>query len=428
MKSLVIGNGGREHALVWRLAQSPRTPKLFCAPGNPGTARLAKNISLSPGDLEGLLKYAKKEEMDLTMVGPELPLTLGIVDRFRGAGLRIVGPSRAAARLEGSKVFSKTFMEKHGIPTGEARSFTDSGSAIRYIKETGGRVVVKADGLAAGKGVVVAGDESEAIEAVRKIMEEKVFGDAGETVLIEERLTGQEVSLLAFTDGETIVPLPVAQDHKAVFDGDRGPNTGGMGAYSPAPVLNEELRKKIMKEVIERAVAGMSADGTPYRGVLYAGLMLTPKGPRVLEFNARFGDPETQPLMMRLESDLVEVFEGIADGTLGKRTVRWRPESAVCVVMASGGYPGSYEKGIPVTGIRKAERDESVVVFHAGTARENGRLVTGGGRVLGVTALGPDIATARERAYKAAGKIKFDGAHYRKDIGQKALSTGRENS
>lgn len=421
MKILVIGNGGREHALVWKLAQSSRKPALFCAPGNPGTARLGQNIPIFPDDIEGLLAFAQKEEIDLTMVGPELPLTLGIADHFREAGLRIVGPGREAARLEGSKSFSKSFMKKHQIPTGKARSFTQASAAIDYIKKEGGPIVVKADGLASGKGVFVAPDESGAIGAIERIMTERAFGEAGNTVVVEEYLSGQEVSFLVFTDGKTIVPMPSSQDHKRAYDGDEGPNTGGMGVYSPVPVLKEEMRARIMKEVIEPAVSGMSSEGMPYRGILYAGIMLTEKGPMVLEFNARFGDPETQVLLMRLETDLVDIFCGIADGTLGDFPVRWREESVVCVVLASGGYPGLYEKGRKITGIEEAEEDDHVVVFHSGTAEEQGALVTSGGRVLGVTALGGDLAGARERVYHAVNKIKFEGKRFRNDIGEKGL-------
>ena len=420
MKILIVGGGGREHALAWKIAQSPKVSQLFCAPGNPGTANLAENVDISAEDVDGLLKFALEKRVDLTVVGPEQPLVLGIADRFGEKGLRVFGPSMGAAQLEGSKAFSKRLMQKYGIPTAEYAEFDNAEEACAYVKGKGPQVV-KADGLAAGKGVFVCDNEQEAVKAVHAIMDDKLFGESGSRIIIEERLEGQEVSLLAFTDGKTVLPMEAAQDHKPVFDGDQGPNTGGMGAYSPAPVFTPELKREVFDSVLVPAVEGMRKEGTPYQGVLYAGLMITPGGPRVLEFNARFGDPETQPIMMRMESDIVPVFEACVDGTLDQCTLEWKPEAAVCVVMASGGYPGSYEKGTPIQGLDEAESLTGVTVFHAGTKNLDGAIVTSGGRVLGVTALGEDIQTAIDRAYRAVEKITWNKAHYRTDIGRKAL-------
>ncbi|RUM91766.1 MAG: phosphoribosylamine--glycine ligase [Thermovibrio sp.] len=420
MKVLIVGSGGREHALAWKVSQSPKVKEVIAAPGNPGIEKIGRCVDIKPTDVEGLAEFAQKEKIDLTIVGPEAPLVAGIVDEFERRGLRIFGPSKAAAKLEGSKVFAKEMMKKYGVPTAEFQVFDNPEEAKRYVREKGAPIVVKADGLAAGKGVVVAKTVEEAIEAIDRIMVEKVFGESGNRVVIEECLEGEEASYLVITDGKNFVPLATAQDHKAVFDGDKGPNTGGMGAYSPAPVLSEDMEKEVQEKVIKPILEGMREEGTPFKGVLYAGLMITEKGPMVLEFNVRFGDPEAQALMRRLEDDLVDVSLSSIEGNLVEE-LHWKPETSICVVLASKGYPGRYEKGKEITGIEEAEKVPTVVVFHAGTAVKDGKLVTNGGRVLNVTALGKDIVEARERAYRAIEKIHFEGMHYRKDIGMKAL-------
>jgi phosphoribosylamine--glycine ligase len=420
MKILIVGGGGREHALAWKIAQSPQVTALFCAPGNPGTAQVATNVDLQADDLDGLLQFALDQSIDLTVVGPEQPLVLGLADRFQEKGLKVFGPSAKAAQLEGSKAFSKNLMEKYNIPTAAYAAFDDPDQARAYLKGKGPQVV-KADGLAAGKGVFVCGDEAEAADAIRQIMSDKIFGKAGSRIIIEERMAGQEVSLLAFTDGTTVLPMAAAQDHKPAFDGDTGPNTGGMGAYSPAPVFTPELKQQVIDRVMIPAVNGMRSDGIPYQGVLYAGLMITADGPKVLEFNARFGDPETQPILMRLHSDIVPILEACTNGTLDACSLEWKTDAAVCVVMASEGYPGSYDKGRPIGGLDQANALPGVTVFHAGTKQDGDAIVTNGGRVLGVTALGGNVQTAIVKAYQAVGKIKWPGVHYRTDIGQKAL-------
>lgn len=420
MKVLVVGGGGREHAMVWKLKQSPRVSRVYCAPGNAGIARDAECVNISAEDIPALLAFAQKEGIDLTVVGPEAPLTLGIVDIFRAAGLRVFGAAKNAAAIEGSKSLAKEIMLKYNIPTARHAEFTSAEPAIDYIRAFGAPIVVKADGLAAGKGVIVAMDEQTAVDAVRMIMEDRVFGDAGDKVIIEEYLEGEEVSILAFTDGQAVIPMVSSQDHKRVFDHDEGLNTGGMGAYSPAPVYTDTLHEEVVKTILIPSVAGMAAEGRTYEGVLYAGLMLTKDGPKVLEYNARFGDPETQAVLVRLETDLVEIIEAIIDRRLAGMDIRWRPEAAVCVVMASGGYPGDYEKGKVITGLTAAE-EQDAVVFHAGTAEADGQIVTAGGRVLGVTALGQTIPDAIANVYKAVDKIRFADVHYRKDIGRKAL-------
>ena len=420
MKVLVIGSGGREHALVWKLAQSPKVEKIYGAPGNPGIAQIGECVNISPTDIKGLADFAEKEGVDLTVVGPEAPLVAGIVDEFESRGLKIFGPSKEAARLEGSKAFSKEMMKKCGVPTADFEVFDDPEKAKEYIKEKGAPIVVKADGLAAGKGVVVARNVEEALEAIDKIMIEKVFGDAGNRVVVEDCLFGEEASYLVVTDGENFIPLATAQDHKAVFDGDKGPNTGGMGAYSPAPVLSKEMEKEVQEKVIKPILKGLKKEGHPFKGILYAGLMITEEGSSVLEFNVRFGDPEAQVILRRLKTDLVDVCQSVIEGNLID-SLEWIPETAICVVLASKGYPGKYEKGKVITGIEEAEKIDNVVVFHAGTPIKDGELVTNGGRVLNVTALGKDIVEARENVYKAIEKIHFDGMHYRKDIGLKAL-------
>ena len=419
LKVLVVGGGGREHTLVWKLAQSPRVGKIYCAPGNAGIAALAETLPLGSEDLSGLLEFAWREKIDLTVVGPEAPLVAGIVDLFQSHGLKIFGPSREAAMLEGSKALAKAIMQKYNIPTASHRTFTDAEEAKAYIRRQGAPCVVKADGLAAGKGVTVAFDEETAIEAVRQVMEDRVFGDAGRAVVIEEYLEGEEVSVLAFTDGVTVVPMVPSQDHKRVFDGDQGPNTGGMGAYSPPPVYTPQVHEQVVTQILEPAVAALRQEGREYVGVLYAGLMITSSGPKVLEFNARFGDPETQVVLPRLKTDLVDVIEAVLDRRLVSQPIEWRSEAAVCVVMAAEGYPGSYPKGMPITGLENLPPE--IMVFHAGTACRDGQLVTAGGRVLGVTALGEDIKTAIARAYAAVEKIHFPNCHYRRDIGYRAL-------
>jgi phosphoribosylamine--glycine ligase len=421
MRVLVIGSGGREHALVWKLKQSREVRQLFAAPGNAGIAELAECADIGASEVRRLADFAVKKGIDLTVVGPELPLTLGIVDEFESRGLRIFGANQRAAVLEGSKVFAKRLMRKYKIPTGFFQTFYRLEDARRYIQDVGAPIVVKADGLASGKGAIVCPTVKEALEALKLIMEDRVFGDAGEKVVVEEFLSGEEASFLAFTDGETVLPMASSQDHKPVFDDDKGPNTGGMGAYSPAPVVTETLHRKIMDQIMVPTVKAMAAEGRPYRGVLYAGLMIKDGEPRTLEFNARFGDPEAQPLLMRMEDDLLPILEAVIDRRLHEVNIRWRPEPAVCVVMASGGYPGAHEKGKVITGLRAAARLKDVVVFHAGTALVGGKVVTNGGRVLGVTALGKDIAEAIARAYRGVEKIRWEGVHYRTDIGKKAL-------
>jgi phosphoribosylamine--glycine ligase len=422
MNVLVVGGGGREHALVWKLAQSPRVTRIYAAPGNAGTEELAHNVGIEADNVEGLLAFAEAEKIGLTVVGPEAPLVAGIVDRFRARGLRVFGPSAAAARLEGSKAFAKAKMREFGVPTGDYREFTDADSARAYVREKGAPLVVKADGLAAGKGVIVAHTVEEALRGVEAILVEGIFGDAGRTVVVEEFLEGEEASFLAFCDGTTVLPMASTQDHKAVFDGDRGPNTGGMGAYSPAPVLSPELFEAAVDTVMRPMVEGMAAQGTPYVGVLYGGLMVRDGQLQVLEFNCRFGDPECQPIVMRMQGDLLPVLEACIDGRLEHVKLEWDPRAAVCVVMASEGYPGAYPKGVEIRGLEKASRLPDTAVFHAGTRRSNGRIVTSGGRVLGVTALGNDIGQAIERAYTAVGAVSWPGAHYRTDIGRKALA------
>jgi len=421
MKVLVVGGGGREHALVWKISQSPKVSKIYCAPGNAGISEQAELVSIKADDLQGLLAFAIKEKIDLTVVGPEDPLTRGIVDLFESRGLRIFGPSQKAAEIEGSKAFAKEMMKKYQIPTASYEIFDDPEKAIAYIHQKGVPVVVKADGLATGKGVTVCRSIEEAIRSILRIMVQRVFGEAGRRVVIEEYLEGEEASYIVFTDGETILPLASSQDHKAVFDGDQGPNTGGMGAYSPAPVVTEEVHKRIIDEILRPLIYGMRKDGRPYRGVVYAGLMIERGQPKVLEFNARFGDPETQPVLMRMKGDIVPILEACIDGQLSRFEMEWDPRPAVCVVMASKGYPGDYEKGKKIEGLEEVSRMKDIFVFHAGTARKNGEIVTNGGRVLGVTGLGDSIPEAIERTYQAVRRIRWEGVHYRTDIGKKAL-------
>ncbi|HEX9020793.1 MAG TPA: phosphoribosylamine--glycine ligase, partial [Nitrospirota bacterium] len=399
MKVLVVGGGGREHALVWKVSQSPKVTKIYAAPGNAGIAGIAECAPVKADDIPGLLAFAKSRAIDLTIVGPEGPLSMGIVDEFTGAGLRIFGPSGKAAEIEASKRFSKDLMKKYHIPTAEYGVFTDKAAAEAYVREKGAPIVVKADGLAAGKGVVVAETVDEALKAIDLIMSHKAYGAAGDRVVIEECLKGEEASFMAFSDGKTVAPMASSQDHKRVFDADRGPNTGGMGAYSPAPIVTEKLVRKVMDTIMVPTVRAMEKEGRLFKGVLYAGLMIHGGEAKVLEFNARFGDPETQPVMARLDTDLIEIIEAILDGRLEKLDIKWKPESAVCVVMASGGYPGNYEKGKEIKGLEKAAGRRGVMVFHSGTAFKDGKVVTDGGRVLGVTGLGPVVAAAIDTAY-----------------------------
>ncbi len=422
MKVLVVGGGGREHALAWKIADSPLVDRIFCAPGNAGIAELAECVNIEATDVLNLRRFARENSVDLTVVGPEAPLVKGIVDAFGGSGLRVFGPTQQAARIEGSKVFAKQLMQRNGIPTAEFRTFTAPDRAKAYLDMVGAPIVVKADGLAAGKAAIVCQDLEEAYEAVNRIMVRKEFGDAGAQVVIESCLAGEEASMIAFTDGRTIAVMPSSQDHKPAYDGDQGPNTGGMGAYSPAPVVTDELAAFIERDVLVQTVHAMNREDKPYRGVLYAGIMVTEDGPRVLEYNCRMGDPETQPLLMRLESDIVPVLLAIIDGTLADADIRWDPRPTICVVMASGGYPVGYQKGFPIEGLDDAAKMADVVVFHAGTSRDEDQVVTSGGRVLGVTARGETIRQARDRAYEAVSRIHFDGAHYRTDIGQKAIA------
>jgi phosphoribosylamine--glycine ligase len=421
MKILVVGSGGREHALVWKMAQSPKVSKVYCAPGNAGISEQATLVPLPASDLNGLLEFALKEKIDLTVVGPEDPLTRGIVDLFESKGLLIFGANKKAAEIEGSKAFAKEMMKKYRIPTASYEIFDNRNEAVKYIRNQGAPIVVKADGLAAGKGVIVCKTVEEAIHSVDQIMVEKVFGDAGNRVVVEEYLVGEEASYIAFTDGKTILPLASSQDHKAILDGDQGPNTGGMGAYSPAPVVTGEVHEKIIEKILRPIIYGMGEEGKPYRGVLYAGLMIHEGHPKVLEFNARFGDPETQPVLMRMKGDIVPILEACMQGTLSRHKIEWDNRASVCVVMASKGYPGSYAKGKVIEGLKEVSRIEGVSVFHAGTTLKDGQVITNGGRVLGVTGLGEDIPRAIERTYQAVKKISWDDVYYRTDIGQKAL-------
>lgn len=419
MKVLVVGSGGREHALCWKIAQRPDT-EVYVAPGNIGMVDVATLVNIKVDDIAGLVDFAKAEGIDLTVVGPELPLTLGIVDAFQEAGLACFGPNKAAAKLEGSKAFSKELMKKYGIPTAAFDTFTDVDKAKAFVDEIGVPCVVKADGLAAGKGVIICMTREEADKAIEDMLTDHAFGDASATIVIEEYMVGPEVSVLAFADGKSVLPMVSAQDHKRIFDGDKGPNTGGMGAYSPAPVYTEALSAEVNKTIIEPTIAAMVAEGTPFTGILYTGLMLTEKGPRVLEYNVRFGDPETQPIMVRMKSDIVELFQACVDGKLDEAALEWHDEAAVCVIMASGGYPASSEKGVPIHGLDDIAAEEAIV-FHSGTAEKDGEIVTNGGRVLGVTAKDATIKGAIDKAYAAVEKINFDHMQFRRDIGARAL-------
>ena len=417
MNILVIGSGGREHALYWKLSESPQTEQIYAIPGNPG---MGASAAIALDDHAAILRFAKEHEIGLVVVGPEVPLMNGLVDELEAAGIRAFGPRANAAEIEGSKSFAKDLMKKYGIPTARYEVFTAAEPARAYIRQEGAPIVVKADGLAAGKGVIVAMTEQEALDAVNAIMEDHSFGDAGARVVIEEFMEGEEASLLAFTDGTTIRPMISAQDHKRAYDGDRGPNTGGMGTYAPAPVMTPEMTERAVEEILKPTIAAMAKEGRVYRGCLYLGLMVTADGPKVVEFNARFGDPETQVVLPLLDSDLVAIMCACADGTLADVPIRWKDGAAVCVVLASGGYPGHYEKGQEIHGLADAEA-MGALVFHAGTAMKDGKLVTNGGRVLGVVGRGADISSAVDAAYAAATKISFKDAYYRKDIAHRAL-------
>lgn len=421
MNVLLIGSGGREHAIAWKLAKSENLSKLYIAPGNAGTADCGCNVPIEADDINGLLAFAREKKIALAVVGPEAPLAAGLVDVFQAADIKTFGPSAAAARLESDKAFAKQLMRSGSISTAEGGVFDSFDKAKAYIASRDEPVVVKAVGLAAGKGVFVCDEPADGIIAAEKIMCDRIFGSAGDKVVIEEKLLGEEASILAFVDGRNIYVMESSQDHKPIGDGDTGPNTGGMGAYSPAPVITDALAERISREILVPVVDRMNRDGNPYKGVLYAGVMITAGGPRVLEFNVRFGDPETQPILMRLKSDLLEVVLAVCDGRLDRIDLQWDSRPAVCVVMASAGYPGSYEKGKVITHLPEAASDKDIMVFHAATAVRDGRLVTNGGRVLGVTALADNIAFAKAKAYEAAAKIKFEGAYYRRDIADKAI-------
>ncbi len=421
MDVLLIGSGGREHAIAWKLKQSKGLGKLYIAPGNAGTAQCGQNVAIKDDDVPALVAFAREKRVGLVVVGPEDPLAAGVVDALEAVGIKAFGPSKAAAQLEADKAFAKQMMRACAVSTAEARVFDRFSDAKAYIASRDEPVVVKAAGLAKGKGVIVCDDPVDAILAAEKIMVDKIFGSAGDKIIVEDKLLGEEASILAFVDGRNIYLMESSQDHKPVGDGDTGPNTGGMGAYSPAPIISDDMMNRISREILVPMVDAMNRNETPYKGVLYAGVMITSGGPRVLEFNARFGDPETQPILMRLKSDLLEVCLAVCDGTLEDVFLKWDPRPAVCVVMASGGYPGDYEKGKPIHGLKEAESLSDVMVFHAGTAQKGGEVVTNGGRVLGVTALGADVAAAKARAYEAVSQIHFDGAHYRHDIADKAI-------
>lgn len=423
MKVLIIGSGGREHTLAWKISQSDRVQKVFCAPGNAGTAEVGENVALSGSDLEGLAGFAQSEGIDLTVVGPEASLVTGIVDHFRSQKLRIAGPTAQAAQLEGSKVFTKRFLSDEGIPTAAFEVFDEPSSAETSLKA--GRfqfpTVVKADGLAAGKGVLICHSLDEALRAVETIMRDRKFGESGNRIVVEEFLQGEEASFMVFSDGENFIPMVPSQDHKAIYDGDKGPNTGGMGAYSVDFLLSSGLRQQIIDDIIEPTIVGMANRGIPFEGVLYAGLMLTEAGPKVLEYNVRFGDPETQVVVPRFETDLVDVFEAMVDRDLANHEVRFHSDAAVCVVIASGGYPAAYKKGLEITGLNLANEDPGTTVFHAGTTQDDGKIITTGGRVLGVTALSPSLESAIMKAYEGVNRVHFEGMYYRKDIAEKGL-------
>ncbi len=426
MKVLIVGSGGREHALAWKIAQSPLLTKLYAAPGNAGIAQSAECVAIQADDIQGLCAFAKKESIDLTIVGPEAPLVAGMADHFEREGLKVFGPDKKTAQLEGSKTFAKERMVKYGIPTAEYRAFTDVNEAKHYVIETEMPVAIKADGLAAGKGVTICHSHEEAVGFLTQMMSEGVFGEAGKKVVIEQALEGEELSIIVLTDGEKIIPLASSQDHKRAYDFDKGPNTGGMGAYSPCPQIPDEKIQESVEKVIRPLVDGMAKEGMKYRGVLYAGLMLTKQGPFVLEYNCRFGDPEAQAILPRLKSDLLPVLAEIASGGLQTTSLEWHEKACMTVVVASGGYPGFYHKDFPIQGLEAVKHDADVMVFHAGTAlNEKGQIITSGGRVLAVSALGENLRVAHDRAYQAVAKIHFEGSFHRRDIGRRALEVYR---
>jgi len=432
MKVLVVGGGGREHALAWKIARSPLVDEVLCAPGNAGIARVARCVPVSAGDLAGLRGLARAEAVGLVVVGPEAPLCAGLADLLRADGHKVFGPSAAAAVLEGSKAFAKQFMARHGIPTAEFQVFDSYDPLVGYLEGTEGPIVLKADGLAAGKGVLMCRSRAEALNAATHIMKEGAFGEAGRRVVAEDLLVGEEASYLAIVDGEQVIPLASSQDHKRLLEGDKGPNTGGMGAYSPAPVVTADMEQRVLEEVIHPTVKGMVAEGRPFSGLLYAGLMIVEGTPYVLEYNVRFGDPECQPLLLRMDEDLVPVLVAAAEGKMRSRELKWRPGATCCVVMASYGYPGAYEKGIPIGGLDDVEEDRSMVVFHAGTALAEGeegpQVVTAGGRVLGITGYGRDVIVARDHVYKTMESIRWPGVVYRRDIAHHAVQRLREEN
>jgi len=422
MKVLVIGSGGREHTLVWKITQSPKVSKVYCAPGNAGISKLAQCVNIDSDSIEKLIDFAQKEKIDLTVVGPELPLSQGIVNEFNKQGLRIFGPSKEATEIESSKVFSKYLLKKYNIPTANYQVFQNSEKAFEYIKQQTFPLVIKADGLAAGKGVFIVENLAEARDALNALMEEKKFGEAGRQVIIEEFLEGEEVSILAFCDGKTVVPMVSSQDHKKIFNNDQGPNTGGMGAYSPVPFYPDELEERVLEEILKPTIKGLQREGKEYKGVLYAGLILTKEGPKVLEFNARFGDPETQVILPRLKTDLIDIFNAVIEDRLHEiNIIEWEDNAAVCVVVASGGYPGKYQKGKVISGLERLEKMENIIAFHAGTKFQDDQVITSGGRVLGITAWDETISKAKEKAYKAVKEIYFEDMYYRKDIALKAI-------
>jgi phosphoribosylamine--glycine ligase len=418
---LVVGSGGREHTLVWKLSQSRVIAEIYCAPGNGGISQFAECVPIKADDIAGIVDFASKNEIDIVVVGPELPLTLGLVDALEKVGIKAFGPSQKAAEIEGSKAFAKDLLQRYGIPTASYGVFTDIETARNFAREIKGPWVIKADGLAAGKGVIICSTLEEADSAIEEIMTGANVGQAGEKIVIEEFLEGEELSILAFCDGKSIIPMVPAQDHKRIFDGDEGPNTGGMGAYTPVPIATPELMEEIDEKILQPVIKAMQKEGRPYRGVLYPGLMLTKEGPKVLEFNCRFGDPETQVVLPRLESDLGEIILAVVDGELDKLNIAWKPQACITVVMASGGYPGSYQTGYPIKGLN-TELANDVIVFHSGTSKEDERIVTAGGRVLSITALGNSLTQARECAYQTVQKITFEGSQYRSDIANRALS------
>ena len=426
MKVLVVGNGGREHALVWKTVNDSSSPEVFCAPGNAGTASIATNIDIGAEDISALVDWARMNRPDLVIVGPEVPLCMGLTDLLEAEGIRVFGPSKAAAEMEGSKVFAKDIMAAAGVPTGRYKTFTDAEDAREYVRAEGVPIVIKADGLAAGKGVTVCSSIEQANAAISEAMEKNAFGNAGNILLIEECLQGEEASILALVDGEHILMLASSQDHKRAFENDKGPNTGGMGAYSPAPIVAETLWPVIREQIFDKVLAELKKRGITYKGVLYAGLMISDEGINVLEFNCRFGDPETQAVLARIDGDILPAFNACVDGNLTDDLISWKTDNSVCVVLASGGYPGAYEKGRIIYGLKDANSVDGAVVFHAGTKLEGEEVVTSGGRVLGVTALGADLRVAVDRAYEAVDKIEFDGVQYRKDIAAKALGSKQE--